>query len=79
MIVTKEIDDNKHYKFPSNIKTIEHDGKFIVIAVDFANWIVLKNKEQVNAQIAEVKSMVASVKMLLADQLKEVINEIERC
>ena len=47
MIVTKEIDDNKHYKFPSNIKIIEHDGKFIVIAVDFANWIVLKNKEQV--------------------------------
>lgn len=40
MIVTKEIDDNKHYKFPSNIKIIEHDGKFIVIAVDFANWIV---------------------------------------
>ena len=38
----------------------------------------LKNKELVNTQIAEVKSMVASVKIMLATQLKEVIDEIER-
>ena len=38
----------------------------------------LKNKELVNTQISEVKSMVSSINMILATQLKDVINEIER-
>lgn len=38
----------------------------------------LKNKEQVGTQVGEVKSMVSSVRTILAEQLKEVIEEIER-
>lgn len=38
----------------------------------------LKNKEQVSSQISEVKSIVASVKMMLSNQLKDVIDKIER-
>ena len=38
----------------------------------------LKNKEQANAQIAEVKSIVAAVNGMLTSTLKEVIDEIER-
>lgn len=38
----------------------------------------LKNKELVNKQISEVKSIVASVKMMLSTQLKDVVDKIER-
>ena len=38
----------------------------------------LKNKEQVGTQVGEVKSMVSSVRTILAEQLKEVIEEIDR-
>lgn len=87
-LLNAKISDKWKLKFKNNSdfeKLIQMWLKVIPTIISFNNKLEpalqggLKNKEQVNAQIAEVKSMVASVKMLLADQLKEVINEIERC
>ncbi|MDE7431583.1 MAG: radical SAM protein, partial [Lachnospiraceae bacterium] len=48
MTTTKEseISSDKHYLFPSNIEIIEYKGKWIVVSVQTANWIVLENIAQ---------------------------------
>lgn len=38
----------------------------------------LKNKELVNTQISEVKNCVSAINITLAEQLKDIINKIER-
>ena len=47
-MVEKDIDDKKQYEFPQNIKIVKYKKIFIVIAVDFANWIILKSKAQLD-------------------------------
>ena len=44
---SKELEPKKTYKMPQNIANREIDGKFVVIAVDNANWLVLDNERQV--------------------------------
>lgn len=43
-----EIDNNKKYSFPDEIKTIYHDGKILIIAPKFANWLVLETNAQLS-------------------------------
>ena len=47
-IVKKTIDLNKKYNIPKLIKVVEHSGKFLVIAPNFGNWIVLENQDQLS-------------------------------
>ena len=41
-----ELDIRKKYSFPSNLVNVEHNNYYIVINPNTANWIVLKNKKQ---------------------------------
>ncbi len=43
---SKTIDTSRRYEFPVNIEIVRHSQKILVIAVDYANWIVLDNKDQ---------------------------------
>lgn len=45
---TAHIDDNKKYTFPAKLTTVDYAGMFLVIADDYANWIVLKTKSQLD-------------------------------
>ena len=44
-----EIDINKRYKFPKIAETVRYAGKYLVIAPDCANWIVLGTEAQLSA------------------------------
>lgn len=41
-----EIDINKRYKFPKIAETVRYAGKYLVIAPECANWIVLNTDAQ---------------------------------
>jgi len=43
-----EIDTNKVYKIPTEIRVVEHKDKILVVAPEFANWIVLDSKKQLS-------------------------------
>lgn len=45
-MVQVEIDTSKKYVFPNKIHIVEFLDKFLVIAPEFANWIVLDTSEQ---------------------------------
>lgn len=42
------IDDNKRYTFPAKLTTVSYAGMFLIIADEYANWIVLKTKSQLD-------------------------------
>ncbi len=42
------IDNNKTYAFPAKLTEVNYAGMFLIIADDYANWIVLKNKSQLD-------------------------------
>lgn len=46
MVQSKTIDINKQYLFPANIRIIYYKSLVLVISVDTACWIVLKNEKQ---------------------------------
>lgn len=46
--VRKEIDLHKRYNFPEYIYEIPHNGKWLIISRETANWIVLENDRQVS-------------------------------
>lgn len=82
-----KISDKWKLKFKDNSdfeKLIQMWLKIIAAIISFNQKLEpalqggLKNKEQVGTQVGEVKSMVSSVRTILAEQLKEVIEEIER-
>lgn len=41
-----EIDPNKTYTMPTDIQVTKHDNKILIVAPEFANWIVLDSMEQ---------------------------------
>ena len=43
-----EIDLNKTYTFPKEIKAISYNDKILVVAPEYANWIVLESKTQLS-------------------------------
>lgn len=43
---TKEIDIEKYYKIPEDIRIVRYNQKIIVIAVETASWIILDNENQ---------------------------------
>lgn len=82
-----KISDKWKLKFKDNSdfeKLIQMWLKIIAAIISFNQKLEpalqggLKSKEQVVTQVGEVKSMVSSVRTILAEQLKEVIEEIER-
>ena len=86
-LLSAKISDKWKLKFKDNSdfeKLIQMWLKVIKAIISFSKKLEpalqdgLKNKEQANAQIAEVKSMVDSVNEMLTSQLKKVIDEIER-
>ena len=86
-LLSAKISDKWKLKFKDNSdfeKLIQMWLKVIKAIISFSKKLEpalqdgLKNKEQANAQIAEVKSMVAAVNEMLTSQLKKVIDEIER-
>jgi len=86
-LLSAKISDKWKLKFKDNSdfeKLIQMWLKVIGAIISFSKKLEpalqggLKNKEQANAQIAEVKSMVAAVNEMLTSQLKKVIDEIER-
>lgn len=86
-LIGVKISDKWKLRFKDNSdfeKLIQMWLKVISTIISFNNKLEpalqggLKNKEQVSAQISEVKSVVASVKTMLATQLSDVINEIEK-
>lgn len=46
--IQKEIDENKKYHLPKDIRVIEYDNRYIVIAVETGNWLILNNSEEVH-------------------------------
>lgn len=44
--VRRKIDLNKRYVFPQNIKEISYKGYYLIISVETAKWIVIKNSSQ---------------------------------
>lgn len=46
--VSKHISLSKKYNFPTSFKCINYKSSILVIAVDSARWIVLKNQSQLN-------------------------------
>ena len=86
-LLDEKISDNWKLRFKNNSdfeKLIQMWLKVIEAIIPFNNKLELalqgglKNKELVNKYVAEVKSLVVSVKAMLRTQLKEVIDEIER-
>ena len=86
-LLSAKISDKWKLKFKDNSdfeKLIQMWLKVIGAIISFSKKLEpalqdgLKNKEQANAQIADVKSMVAAVNEMLTSQLKKVIDEIER-
>lgn len=43
-MVQVEIDINKNYIFPNEINVVKYAGKYLVIAPEYANWIVLDSE-----------------------------------
>lgn len=43
-----EIDINKTYTFPKEIQVVNYKGEILVIAPEFANWIVINSLAQQN-------------------------------
>ena len=44
--VRRKINLNKRYVFPQNIKEISYKGYYLIISVETAKWIVIKNSSQ---------------------------------
>ncbi|MBT9449513.1 radical SAM protein [Akkermansia glycaniphila] len=49
MQISLEISPDKKYNFPLDISTVEFEGKYIIIAVKEANWIVLNSLDELDA------------------------------
>ena len=84
-LLNEKISDKWKLKFNNNSNfenLIQMWLNVISTIISFSNklepalQVGLKNKEQVNMQISEVKSLVVSIKQTLAIQLKNVIDEI---
>ena len=43
-----EIDIDKTYSFPSQLSIINYDNNIIIVAPQFANWIVLVSQSQLD-------------------------------
>ncbi|MBD5323629.1 MAG: radical SAM protein [Bacteroides sp.] len=75
-----EIDLQKEYSFPENLSIIEFNDKFIIVAVDYGNWIVLENLQQVTIfnMLKEncIKTVMDSFKEFQAD-LEHVLMQLE--
>lgn len=46
--MNKEISPHKQYSFPDNLSIVRRKGVILVISVDTAKWIVLKNEDQLS-------------------------------
>ncbi len=80
MQVSLKIDENKIYTFPEQINTVKYKNKFLVIAPQQANWIVLNDPLELtlfNAiQEQPLKEVMAHYPNSL-DSLKNVIIQVE--
>ena len=47
-MVQVEIDVNKKYIFPQEICVVKYAEKYLIIAPEYANWIVLDSEEQLS-------------------------------
>ena len=46
--MNKEISPNKRYSFPDNLSIVRRNGNILIISVETAKWIVLKNESQLS-------------------------------
>lgn len=75
------IDTSKIYNFPSEIKTVRHRGKILIIAPEEANWIVLDTLQQLEIfnmfHIGQsIEEVVHNTKFEYSD-IKKVVTQIE--
>lgn len=78
--INKEIDIEKRYRFPDNIKVIRYKGNVIIVSSETGNWIVLKNDNQLDF-FESLKSLTIKDAMSgfkgRKDDVREVITQIE--
>lgn len=68
-MVQVEIDVNKDYIFPKETYVVKYADKYLIIATEFANWIVLDSEEQL--LILDYFKQGHTIKETLSNSFKE--------
>lgn len=76
MQVSLKINENKIYSFPEQINTIKYNDKFLVIAPQQANWIVLNNTVELSIFNAIQKQSIKEVTEQFPNDLNSIKNVI---
>lgn len=79
-VKTKQVSGDTKYSFPGTIKIVPFRSQYLAIAVETANWIVLKNTKQLSFfKLLLQHSIAASLSIFEGDfaDAREVVTQIE--